>query len=148
MSDAVEKMMRPSSYNLTEPEEATRLIFENVTSVEAEEISLSEGYLRVLAEDIYADQNMPPFNTTAVDGYALLAGDGISPRQIIGDQTAGRMTDQTVVPGTAMRIMTGAPLPPGADSVIMVEDTSEDGQTLSVNKAPPCTIIFGLTGLT
>jgi len=137
MSDAVEKMMRPSSYNLTEPEEATRLIFENVTSVEAEEISLSEGYLRVLAEDIYADQNMPPFNTTAVDGYALLAGDGISPRQIIGDQTAGRMTDQTVVPGTAMRIMTGAPLPPGADSVIMVEDTSEDGQTLSVNKNPP-----------
>ncbi len=147
MSDTAERMMHPSTYNIIEPEEATRLIFENVSSVEAEEISLSEGYLRVLAEDIYADQNMPPFDTTAVDGYALLAGDGISPRQIIGDQTAGRMSDKTVVPGTAMRIMTGAPLPPGADSVIMVEDTNEDGQTLKVNKAPGLNDNIRLNGL-
>ncbi len=121
------------------PEEATRLIFEKVAAPrpeEAELVSLSDGEGRVLAEDVYATDDMPPFNTTAVDGYALLAADGQAPRQITGEQTAGRISGATVETGGAVRIMTGAPLPPGADSVIMVEDTAESDTRLEVRTSP------------
>jgi molybdenum cofactor synthesis domain-containing protein len=131
-----EKTMRPSTYAIIEPEEASRLIYENVVQVGWEEISLLDGNERILAEDIYATGDMPPFDTTAVDGYALLWEDGTATRRIIGERTAGKVSDVTVVPGTAVRIMTGAPLPPGANSVIMVEDTSEDNQKLIVRKLP------------
>lgn len=134
-----ERIMRPSAFPMIEPEEATRIIFENVAAPgpnEIETVSLTEGDGRVLAEDIYATENMPPFDTTAVDGYALLAADGMSPRHITGDQTAGRISGLQVEPGTAVRIMTGAPLPPRADSVIMVEDTAEQNSTLEVRKQP------------
>jgi molybdenum cofactor synthesis domain-containing protein len=130
------RVMQPSSYNIIEPEEATRLIMENVQGLEAEEITLAEGTGRILAEDISSTLDMPPFDTTAVDGYALLASDGMNQRRIIGEQTAGRITGITVEPGTAMRIMTGAPMPPGADSVIMVEQTNERDNVLEVQSAP------------
>ncbi len=134
-----ERIMRPSAFPMIEPEEATRIIFEQVAMpglAETEEVGLTEGDGRVLAEDVYATENMPPFDTTAVDGYALLVADGLEPRRITGDQTAGRISGITVGPGTAVRIMTGAPLPPGADSVIMVEDTGEQGEMLEVRKQP------------
>jgi molybdenum cofactor synthesis domain-containing protein len=124
---------------MIEPEEATRLIFENVPAPAfetVEAVPLAEGEGRILAEDITATEDMPPFNTTAVDGYALLAADQTQPRRILGDQTAGRLSGITVVPGTAMRIMTGAPLPDGADSVIMVEFTGEQAGNLAVQFAP------------
>ncbi len=134
-----ERVMRPSAFPMIEPEEATKIIFENVAAPgpeNTEDISLSEGDGRILAEDVYARENMPPFDTTAVDGYALLVSDGMEVRRILGDQMAGRISGMTVVSGTATRIMTGAPLPPGADSVIMVEDTSEAAEMLEVRKQP------------
>ncbi|HEX2911173.1 MAG TPA: gephyrin-like molybdotransferase Glp [Chloroflexia bacterium] len=133
-----ERVMRASPFPMIEPEEATRLIFENVAApgpAETEEVKLAEGDGRILAEDVYAGVDMPPFDTTAVDGYALLASDGQQSRRIIGEQTAGRIVAPPVVPGTAVRIMTGAPMPPGADSVIMVEFTSERDGVLEVEKA-------------
>ena len=139
MSNTEERIMRPSAFPMIEPEEATRLIFENVpapSSEDTEMVPLLEGDGRILAEDISATQDMPPFNTTAVDGYAVLASDGGQPRRILGDQTAGRLSGLTVMPGTAVRIMTGAPLPDGADSVIMVEFTGEQDGTLTVQSAP------------
>jgi molybdenum cofactor synthesis domain-containing protein len=138
MSDK-ERIMRPSAFPMIEPEEATRLIFENVpapTFEAIEAVPLAEGEGRILAEDISATEDMPPFNTTAVDGYALLAADQTQPRRILGDQTAGRLSGITVVPGTAVRIMTGAPLPEGADSVIMVEFTGEQAGNLVVQFSP------------
>ncbi len=134
-----ERVMQASTFPMVEPEEATRLIFDNVSAPGkdfVEDVSLSDGDGRVLAEDIYASDNMPPFATTAVDGYALLAGDGRHPRHITGEQTAGRISGLEITPGTAVRIMTGAPLPPGADSVIMVEYTSEADDRLLVEQAP------------
>jgi molybdenum cofactor synthesis domain-containing protein len=128
-----EKVMRASPFPMIEPEAATRIIFENVdapTPDATEIITLSNATGRVLAEDIYATENMPPFDTTAVDGYAIRAGDGNAPRRILGDQTAGRISDRVVEATTALRIMTGAPLPPGADSVVMVEFTQEKDGTL------------------
>lgn len=130
------RVMQPSAYAIIQPEEATRLIMENVRALEAEEVGLANGTGRILAEDIYSSLDMPPFDTTAVDGYALLASDGINSRRIIGEQTAGRVTEVRVEAGTAMRIMTGAPMPPGADSVIMVEQTTEKDDLLEVQSAP------------
>ena len=130
------RIMQPSAYAIIEPEEATRLIMGNVKAMEAEEVSLTQGIDRILAEDIYSSLDMPPFDTTAVDGYALIASDGLDKRQITGEQTAGRISGLRVEPGKAIRIMTGAPLPPGADAVIMVEQTSEQDGILEVQSRP------------
>jgi molybdenum cofactor synthesis domain-containing protein len=131
-----ERIMRPSSYEMITPEEAIKRILANIEPIGTAEVSLTGGWQGVLAEDVYSSINMPPFDTTAVDGYALLAEDALNPRQIIGDQLAGRVSDIEVTGGTAMRIMTGAPMPKGADAVIMVEDTAEENAVLSVRKTP------------
>lgn len=131
-----EHQMRASLYAITELDVAERLVFENVQTLEAQEIGLTEGLGRVLAEDVYATDFMPPFDTTAVDGYALLAHEDQQERQIVGEQTAGRISGVRVEAGTAVRIMTGAPLPPGADSVVMVEDTSETESVVKVHSHP------------
>ena len=131
-----EHQMRASHYAITELDVAERLVFENVQTLEAQEIGLTAGLGRVLAEDVYATDPMPPFDTTAVDGYAVLAHEDQQVRRIVGEQTAGRISGVRVEAGTAVRIMTGAPLPPGADSVVMVEDTSETEDTVSVHSHP------------
>ncbi|MEI6044216.1 MAG: gephyrin-like molybdotransferase Glp [Chloroflexota bacterium] len=130
------RKMKPSSYAIIEPEEATLLIMSNVRVLEAEETKLEEGLGRILAEDIYSTLDMPPFDATAVDGYALQSSDDLRQRRIIGEQTAGRITHQRVEPGTAIRIMTGAPMPEGADAVVMVEYTREKDGLLEVDSAP------------
>lgn len=130
------RVMQPSSYAIVQPEEATRLIMDNVQKLGTEEVALAAGVDRILAEDVYSTLDMPPFDTTAVDGYALLAQDKMNQRRIVGEQTAGKISGATVGPGTAVRIMTGAPMPPGADSVIMVEQTSEKDDTLEVVSTP------------
>ncbi len=130
------RIMKASSYAIVEPEEATRLITGNVEPLGTEEVQLNSGVERILAEDIYSPIDMPPFHTTAVDGYALLSEDGINPRRITGEQTAGRLIGKTVEAGEAIRIMTGAPLPQGANSVIMVERTQEKDGWLEVDAAP------------
>ena len=89
---------------------------------------------RVLSEDIIAKGNIPPHANTAMDGYALLASDlvGASPAtpkrlRVIANLAAGYVASERVTPGTAIRIMTGAPLPAGADTVIPFEETHLDG---------------------
>lgn len=80
----------------------------------------------VLAEDVTAAEDVPPFPNTAVDGYAVRAVDVAQPPVellVIGEIAAGAPPSHTVLPGTAVRIMTGAPMPPGADAVVMVEET-------------------------
>ena len=67
----------------------------------------------------------PPFPAAVVDGFALRAADGDLPRRLIGEQTAGYVADLQVQPGTAVRITTGAPIPPGADAVVKVEQADE-----------------------
>jgi molybdopterin molybdotransferase len=95
-------------------------------------VPLPESLGRVLAEPVTARDSLPPFANSAMDGYAVRAADladaaSQSPIRlnVIGEVAAGVVTDQVVGPGTAMRIMTGAPLPPGADAVVPVENTSE-----------------------
>ena len=84
----------------------------------------------VLAEDVVASEPVPPFANTAVDGYAIRAIDtasGSAELEVIGEVAAGAVAQESVVPGTAIRIMTGAPIPEGCDAVVMVEDTERVG---------------------
>lgn len=85
----------------------------------------------VLAEDVISAEDMPPFPASAMDGYAVIADDD-GPRQIVGDQMAGYMADLTLTPGTAARITTGAPVPSGADAVVVVENTLEEDSQLTL----------------
>lgn len=112
--------------------EALDAILAGVSILPAEQVSLLDALGRVLAEPIIAQDNLPPFANSAMDGYALRAADGqqaskSSPinLQVLGDIAAGSVPQVTLTEGTAARIMTGAPLPPGADAVIPVEDTNE-----------------------
>ena len=86
----------------------------------------------VLAADVVATEPVPPFANTAVDGYALIAADtasGSAELRVIGEVAAGAVSSVAVTPGTAIRIMTGAPIPEGCDAVVMVEDTERLGDT-------------------
>ncbi|XP_055496734.1 gephyrin isoform X2 [Leucoraja erinacea] len=83
----------------------------------------NDGMGRVLAQDVFAKDNLPPFPASVKDGYAVRAADGPGDRFIIGESQAGDQPTQTVMPGQVMRVTTGAPIPCGADAVVQVEDT-------------------------
>jgi len=93
----------------------------------------------VIGEDIVASRPIPPKNNAAMDGYALRSADirGASPEtpvvlDVIEDIPAGRIPQKRVGKGKAARIMTGAPVPDGADAVLRMEDTEKDGQRVRV----------------
>jgi molybdopterin biosynthesis enzyme len=111
-------------------EEAVDIVLREVRPLSPKPVSFAQALSLVLAEDVHAAEPMPPFAASAVDGYAIIAADMLPARQLIGEQLAGRVNDLQVSPGTAVRITTGAPVPPGADAVVMVEYTREepDGQ--------------------
>jgi len=114
-------------------EEALTRILAEITQLPITSVALADTPGLVLAEDIIAQEDIPPFANSAMDGFALLSKDsqpheGQPPRlQVIGSVAAGYVANQAVRAGTAMRIMTGAPVPPGADTVIQVELTHSDG---------------------
>jgi len=107
-------------------EEALEIVLREAGALPAEEVALDDALLRVLAEDVPSDLDLPPFDRAAMDGYALRAADvagAPAALEIVGEVRAGQWPDLTVGPGQAARIMTGAPLPPGADAVQPVEKT-------------------------
>ena len=113
-------------------QQALTAVLAGVRVLEAEQVSLPDALGRVLAESITARESLPPFANSAMDGYALRAVDVAAATadapvtlRVLGDVAAGKVPTETVVTGTAMRIMTGAPLPAGADAVVPVEDTDE-----------------------
>lgn len=108
---------------LRHPDEAREIVLRHVHPVGVEAIPIGEAPWRVLAEDVIATEDQPPFAAATMDGFAVVADD-VSPwREIIGDQTAGFVLDVEVTDGTAVRITTGAPIPRGATAVVRVEET-------------------------
>src|SRR5438552_9412830 len=113
-------------------EEALERILAEITPLELTQVALPDALGLVLAQDIISQEDMPPFANSAMDGFALLSKDsqprgGQPPRlRVTGGVAAGYFADHAVTDGTAMRIMTGAPVPPGADAVIQVELTRSD----------------------
>ncbi len=114
-------------------EEALERILSYVSALPAEDKHPLEALGQVLDEDIAAGFDIPPLENTSMDGYAVHAADTTgaseaSPRElrVIGEVAAGYIYDGRVEPGTAVRIMTGAPIPPGADGVVPFEETDEE----------------------
>ena len=109
-------------------EEAISILNENIKGLEAEEVTLIEAVKRVLAEDIYSKIDNPPFDKSAMDGYAVIANDSNSNEKInvIDKVFAGDICTSEVVEKTAIRIMTGAPIPKGANAVVKQEDVILD----------------------
>ncbi len=113
-------------------EEARAYILKHFQPLEAEQVNLLDALDRVLTEDMVSDISVPPFNNSAMDGYAARAEDirGASREKpvtlrVVGDVAAGYVAQKRVERGEAMRIMTGAPMPDGADTVVRFEETSE-----------------------
>jgi molybdenum cofactor synthesis domain-containing protein len=108
--------------------DAIRIVQEQTQRLPAQTIALDEALGRVLAEDVIADSDLPPFDRSQMDGYALLSTDTANAPvtlRIVGEAAAGRGWHNTLKPGEAVRIMTGAPVPAGADSVQKIEVTRE-----------------------
>jgi len=110
--------------------EAQKIILEHTKKLSKETTALTQSLGRVLAEDIFSNRNHPPYDISAMDGYAVRfedmgepAKDNPTVLRIIDDIVAGAEPRHMVATGTASRIMTGAPMPEGADTVIRVEDT-------------------------
>jgi molybdopterin molybdotransferase len=117
--------------SLLSVDEALAAILEKIPVLEPEEVFLDEALGRVLAEDIYADIDVPPFDNSAMDGYAVIAADTAQATperpvvlRVVADLPAGYLPQTPVRHGEAVRIMTGAPMPPGADAIVRVEDTA------------------------
>jgi molybdopterin molybdotransferase len=106
-------------------EEALQIVLNHTYPTGSETVSLSESTGRVLTEDVFSDINMPPFNRSAVDGFACRKEDLHQPLEVIETVKAGAFPAKKIGPGQCTRIMTGAPVSEGADCVIMVEETVE-----------------------
>ncbi|MCB8988244.1 MAG: molybdopterin molybdotransferase MoeA [Ardenticatenaceae bacterium] len=121
----------PSQEDLTVAQ-ALNAVLAGVSVLPPETVSLLEALGRVLAEPVVAHDSLPPFANSSMDGYALRAADvgSVTPGspatlRVVADIAAGFVSEVVIGPGMAARIMTGAPLPAGADAVVPVEDTDE-----------------------
>jgi molybdopterin molybdotransferase len=125
-------------------EEALEKILSHIHSLGFEKITILKAMGRVIAEDIYAKRDIPPLDNSGMDGYAVRWEDiqhASNHRpirlEVVEDLPAGSISEKTLERGQAIRIMTGAPIPKGADTVIPVEDTKkEEGWVLILNEAP------------
>ena len=117
-------------------EEALDRVLSYVRTLDGEEKPIMDCLGQVLDEDVCSPIDVPPLDNSAMDGYAVRAADTAGATQsspvyldVIGEVRAGAIAQREVVSGTAYRIMTGAPLPPGADSIVRFEDTNEHMQS-------------------
>ncbi|WP_460293905.1 molybdopterin molybdotransferase MoeA [Clostridium tertium] len=118
-------------------EEAIEILNNNVNNLDIEEVDLIDGLNRVISENIYAQINNPPFNKSAMDGYALISNNTeLSNRKfkVIDNVYAGGVCSSAVNEDTAVRIMTGAPIPKGANAVIKQEDVTLEDDFIILKK--------------
>ena len=125
---------------LMSADDALARVLGGVPTLPAVETPLLDALGLVLAENIAADRDVPPFRNSAMDGYAVRGDDVASAPvelRVVGEVAAGGFPDRTVGPGEAMRIMTGAPMPEGADTVVRVEDTDNASDLVTITAATP-----------
>jgi molybdopterin molybdotransferase len=117
-------------------EQARECVLREVDALPGREpAKLGECDGRVLAEDIFADRDYPPFARSARDGFAIRADDLPGELRVTGEVRAGEVFDGAVAAGEAVEIMTGAPLPAGADAVVMVEHTHRTGDRVTIERS-------------
>ena len=119
--------------------EAVQIVMDGTSQLDTTTVSLLESLGHTLANDVVSDINMPPFEKATMDGYAIVANDVASASRlnpvtldVVEEIQAGMVPSKTVSVGQASRIMTGAPVPSGADAVIMVEDTASENGVVQV----------------
>lgn len=125
-------------------EEALARVLAAFEPLEPQQVPIVEALGQVLTEDVVAEMNIPPLANTAMDGYAVRCDDtgGARPDhprrlRVVTDLAAGYVLEEPIRPGTAVRIMTGAPVPPGAEAVIPFEEVERDGDEILVFKRYP-----------
>jgi molybdopterin molybdotransferase len=117
-------------------EQALVLLLADVKLMPGQQVGLLDARQRVLAAPLIAQRTQPPFDASAMDGYACRMADvaAVSPAhpvhlQVIGEAAAGKRFSGHVEPGTAVRIFTGAPVPEGADAIVIQENTTHNSAT-------------------
>ena len=115
--------------------EAVERIVGSFGALAPRDVALSEALGLIIAEPIVSPHDVPGFDNSAMDGYAVIASDTPGALTIVDDLPAGTVGTRTIEPGTAAKIMTGAPLPPGADAVVPWEDTELRGVEVVVKVA-------------
>ncbi len=134
----------PELYPMLSVEEALARVLAAFEPLAPERTPILEALGQVLAEDIFAEMDIPPLPNSAMDGYAVRCDDteGALPDhprrlRVVADLAAGYVLDEPIRPGTAVRIMTGAPVPPGAEAVIPFEEVERDGDDILVFRRYP-----------
>lgn len=112
--------------------DAYDVIMSHLPAPTAEKVPLMRSLGLVIAEDVIADMDMPPWDRSAMDGYAVRSADLLKPAElkVVDVIPAGKVSKRTVQPGEAIKIMTGAPVPDGADAVVQVEKTKSSGDVV------------------
>ena len=124
---------------ITVEEALGRVLASAETPLEEEQVALEAAYGRVLASDLKALRIQPPFPNSAMDGYAVRAADtgAEASLTVVGESAAGRAFEGALGPGQAARIFTGAPMPAGADAVVIQEDVKREGERIHLSAAVP-----------
>lgn len=118
-------------------EEARNIVLSNIKRLlTKEEVNILDSLGRVIAEDIISKVNIPPFSNSAMDGYAVRNCDTPGELKVMEEVPAGYVAKKRVSKGQAIKVMTGAPLPKGADSVVMVEDVESETSTTRYGGCP------------
>jgi len=118
-------------------EDARARMLAEIAALPAETVALADAVGRVLAQDVVATRDQPPFRASAMDGWAVRLADTPGSLAIVGESAAGRGYDGAVGPGQAVRIFTGAAVPDDCDAVIIQEDAERDGDVVRAPAARP-----------
>src|SRR2546428_3490311 len=125
---------------LMSADDALARILAGVPALPVVEVPILDALGLVLAENISADRDVPPFRNSAMDGYAVRSDDvATAPARlrVVGEIAAGGFPERAITKGEAMRIMTGAPMPEGADTVVRVEDTDNASDVVTITAPTP-----------
>src|SRR5690349_8803867 len=115
-------------------ERAIQIIDSTPITLQSSETAMEGSYGCRLAKDLHADRDYPPFDKSLMDGFAIRAADASSPLRVVGEIAAGGSPSRRLVEGEAVAVMTGAPLPAGADSVVPIEHTRREGDFVRIDK--------------
>jgi molybdopterin molybdotransferase len=125
------------------PAEALQIVLDHTPLLGAETTAVAEARGRVLAEAVHSNRQLPPADNSAMDGFAVRSADLTSASaerpvvlEVVGEIAAGGSAERPLRAGEAARILTGAPIPPGSDAVVMQEDTTRDGDRIRVRVSP------------
>src|ERR1700720_3787262 len=118
---------------MTSADQALQIVLDNVAPLGIERLSITDALGRVLAEEVHSPRDIPGFDNSAMDGYAVRAADVASASEanparleVLETVAAGMMPSRTIAAGQAARTMTGAPIAPGADAIVPVERTRSE----------------------